>query len=49
MSEWQSLGIRLTNGSDLPKRNIKSRLVLPDRGQGRAFLAYANYDNFEME
>ena len=45
MSEWQSLGIRLTNGSDLPKRNIKSRLVLPDRGQGRAFLAYANYDN----
>ena len=45
MSEWQSLGIRLTNGSNLPKRNIKSRLVLPDRGQGRAFLAYANYDN----
>jgi len=45
MSEWQAEGIRLIDGSDLPKRNLKSRLVLPDRGQGRAFLAYVNYDN----
>ena len=45
MSEWQALGIRLTDGSDLPKRNLKSRLVLPERGRGRAFLAYVNYDN----
>ncbi len=45
MSEWQDLGVRLKDGSDLPKRNLKSRLILPDRGQGRAFLAYANYDN----
>ena len=45
MSEWQDLGIRLTDGGDLPKRNLRSRLVLPDRGRGRAFLAYNNYDN----
>ena len=45
MAEWQALGVRLTDRSDLPKRNLKSRLVVPDRGQGRAFLAYENYDN----
>ena len=45
MSEWQELGVRLTDGSDLPKRNLKSRLVMPDRGQGRVFVAYGNYDN----
>ena len=31
--------------SDLPKRDLKSRLVVPERGQGRAFLAYENYNN----
>ena len=45
MAEWQALGVRLPGGGDLPKRNLKSRLVVPDRGDGRAFFAYANYDN----
>ena len=45
MSEWQILGIRLKDGSDLPKRNLKSRLVVPDRGEGRVFLAYSNFNN----
>ena len=45
MSEWQKLGLRLTDGNDLPKRNLKSRLVVPERGQGRVFLAYENYNN----
>lgn len=45
MSDWQQLGVRLPDGSDLPKRDLSSRLVVPDRGKGRAFLAYANYDN----
>ena len=45
MSEWQKLGLRLMDGSDLPKRNLKSRLVVPERGQGRVFLAYENYNN----
>ena len=45
MAEWQSLGVRLTDRSDLPKRDLKSRLVMPERGQGRAFLAYENYNN----
>ncbi len=45
MSEWQKLGLRLTDGNNLPKRNLKSRLVVPERGQGRVFLAYENYNN----
>lgn len=45
MSEWQKLGVRLPDGSDLPKRNLKSRLVVPERGQGRVFLAYGNFNN----
>ena len=45
MADWQALGIRLPDGADLPKRNLKSRLVVPDRSNGRAFIAYANYDN----
>ena len=45
MAEWQALGVRLTDRSDLPKRDLKSRLVVPERGQGRAFLAYENYNN----
>ena len=45
MSEWQKLGLRLTDGNELPKRNLKSRLVVPKRGKGRVFLAYENYNN----
>ena len=45
LSDWQKLGVRLPDGGDLPKRDLKARLVVPDRGKGRAFLAYANYDN----
>ena len=45
MSEWQKLGLRLTDGNNLPKRNLNSRLVMPERSQGRVFLAYLNYNN----
>lgn len=45
LSDWQKLGVRLPDGGDLPKRDLNARLVVPDRGKGRAFLAYANYDN----
>lgn len=44
MSEWRALGVTALGGADLPKRELKSRLILPKNGGGRAFLAYANYD-----
>ena len=45
MDEWRALGITSADGSPLPKRNLTSRLVVPAKSDGRAFLAYRNYDN----
>jgi peptidoglycan lytic transglycosylase B len=41
--EWQSLGIRRTDGTSLPQVDIKAALVFPDDEKGRAYLAYDNY------
>ena len=43
LAEWQALGIRRTDGTDLPKADIKAALVFPDDANGRAYLAYDNY------
>ena len=45
MEEWRALGIKNSDGEPLPKRNLTSRLVVPSRSGGQAYLAYANYDN----
>ena len=45
IGEWQKLGVRRLNGSDLPRRQLNSSIVLPDKGKrDPAFLVY---DNFE--
>ena len=43
LAEWQQLGVRTTDGKALPKRAINAALVMPDDKEGRAYLAYANY------
>ena len=43
LAEWQQLGVRRTDGRDLPERDIKAALILPDNENGRAYLAYDNY------
>lgn len=43
LTEWQKLGVKRLNGTDLPARDISAALVLPDGENGRAFLAYSNY------
>ncbi len=45
MNEWRRLGVKNADGGALPKRNLTSRLVVPSRGNGKAYIAYANYDN----
>ena len=45
MDEWRALGVLNADGRPLPTRNLTSRLVIPSRGDGKAYLAYANYDN----
>lgn len=45
LSEWQQLGVRRLDGSDLPNRaDLQASVVIPDDKQGRVYLAYANYD-----
>ncbi|WP_241967677.1 lytic murein transglycosylase [Pseudidiomarina insulisalsae] len=45
LAEWQALGVRRMDGSDLPQRaDIEAAVVIPDDKEGRVYLAYANYD-----
>ena len=45
LSEWQKLGVRKLSGQDLPKRNLLSSIIRPERGHiGPAFAIYNNYD-----
>lgn len=43
---WQDLGVRRVDGSDLPRADIRGRIVLPLRGPAPAFLVYRNYRTF---
>ncbi len=43
LAQWQALGIRRSDGTNLPNVDIKAALVFPDDENGRAYLAYDNY------
>ncbi|GGD63820.1 lytic murein transglycosylase [Lacimicrobium alkaliphilum] len=43
LSEWQALGVRRYDGSDLPGRDVKASLIMPDDEKGRIFLVYKNF------
>ncbi|MGB0632222.1 MAG: lytic murein transglycosylase [Alphaproteobacteria bacterium] len=43
LSEWQSLGVRRADGTDLPARDLSAALVLPDGAGGEAYIVYRNY------
>ena len=43
IGEWQKLGVRRTDGGDLPSRDLMASIVLPEEGQKAAFLVYNNY------
>ncbi|RUO40571.1 lytic murein transglycosylase [Aliidiomarina taiwanensis] len=44
LAEWQALGVRRYDGSDLPTRDITAGLVIPDDEKGRVYLSYTNWD-----
>lgn len=44
LSEWQELGVRRYDNSDLPTREIPASVIIPDGVDGRAYLAYHNWD-----
>ncbi len=41
--EWEKLGVRRTDGGELPKAQISGALVQPDGPGGASFLVYGNY------
>lgn len=45
IGEWQNLGVRQLDGSDLPSRQLNSSIVLLDEGKRKP--AFLIYDNFE--
>lgn len=44
ITEWQRLGVRRADGSDLPMADIEGAIVLPAGHHGPAFLVYRNFD-----
>lgn len=45
MREWQTLGVRRFDGTNLPARQLEASIVIPDEESGRAFLVYENFRN----
>lgn len=43
IGEWQAMGVRRLDGSDLPTRQLAAQIVMPDGEGGRAFMTYDNY------
>jgi membrane-bound lytic murein transglycosylase B len=43
LSEWQALGLRRADGSNLPTADLSAALVLPDGPKGEAYIVYRNY------
>ncbi|WP_087531607.1 lytic transglycosylase domain-containing protein [Pseudoalteromonas sp. A601] len=43
LADWQALGVRKMDGTDLPNVDVTAALVMPDDMGGRMYLAYDNY------
>jgi membrane-bound lytic murein transglycosylase B len=43
LREWQTLGVRRDDGSDLPARNLPAALITADPGDDRGYLVYRNF------
>ncbi|MCP8898059.1 lytic murein transglycosylase [Gilvimarinus xylanilyticus] len=43
LREWQKLGVRRADGSDLPDVSIPAALVLADKGDNQGYIVYRNF------
>jgi membrane-bound lytic murein transglycosylase B len=43
IEDWQALGVRRTDGSPLPSRNLSASIILPGGNSGPAFMIYENF------
>lgn len=43
LQDWQALGVRRLDGTDLPTRAIPAALIIGDEGDGEGYLVYRNF------
>jgi membrane-bound lytic murein transglycosylase B len=43
LSDWQELGVRKADGSDLPTRPLAAALIIGDEGDDKGYLVYRNF------
>lgn len=43
LTEWQELGVRRADGSDLPLRPLPAALIIGDEGDDQGYLVYRNF------
>lgn len=43
LAQWQEIGVRRIDGSDLPDNDFVASIIQPDGPEGRAFLTYQNF------
>ncbi|MDH5749774.1 MAG: lytic murein transglycosylase [Rhodospirillales bacterium] len=43
LAEWQRLGVRRSDGRDLPQVDIAASVIMPDGANGPAFIVYDNF------
>ena len=43
LNDWQRLGVRRPDGSDLPRRNLRSSILLPGGANGPPYVVYDNF------
>ena len=43
LNDWQALGVRRPDGSDLPRRNLRSSILLPGGVNGPPYVVYDNF------
>jgi len=45
LTQWDQIGVRAADGSQLPKGDMKASIIAPDgAGEGEAYLVYPNYN-----
>jgi membrane-bound lytic murein transglycosylase B len=43
LNDWQARGVRSSDGSDLPARDLPAALIVGDKGDDRGWLVYRNF------
>jgi membrane-bound lytic murein transglycosylase B len=43
VSEWAAIGVRRSDGGDLPSRELSASIIQPGGAQGPSYLVYGNY------